>query len=721
MAPTLAQPRPQEFAQRVEGTWGDFKTRSGQVSYIMTNARLGGGGTDWERRLTARLRPVREVLNVTDMDFDQLLQRDLDDHRVATELVPYLLRGASTGPAFFPPILAVLLPFELSGEASSFPTVELQQHVIQGGLPYAAESYGDAFRMLRLLKEGSEELNDVRFGQLGWNEERAKIVVIDGQHRAMALLAVDRTMNHSWEDHGRGARYRHFYQSRVERALEEFGTDSLGMVQVPVTVCWFPDLTGDGGSPHAAARKLFVDVNREAKAPSADRVVLLSDDDLLNILTRTLLNDLRARDTDPPLYAIAYDNPTSVSGPPTRWSTIVSLQALRHMVQRSVFGPKKYVTKVGLAMRGRESDFERDSFMRDQLRVRQLFRHEISVDGQPMRREELGRYNFPSSDVEPLRAEFQAGWGPGLLHMLGELAPYAAHYAALRQLYDEWQPADPGTVDALAREAVFEGVGMYWTLRDSFEHWRSTTPPGQRKDAPDVVKAWERVRTKGDDFRRLRAMCYLGSAEGDAVPLTEEVFSVLGTQACQVGFSLLLATLAAQAGVLGPGIPILAEALTNALNSALSSSSQAGANRRICLSQHVDNTLNLIGDMNTPRAVEFRYFWLELLCLEEPLATFVADVQEVDPEVILVLRDTARARYTQQLIDERISERRRYDRSRSREDLLPTVTIEVIGALETALYHWFDVSSGSFRQWVQTTDFTVGDDGEEPSDAEPTE
>src|SRR5437016_2890473 len=124
MPPSLAQPRPQEFMLRIEGTWGDFRTRSGQVSYIMTNARLGGEGTDWERRLTSRLRPVREVLGVADMDFDELLQRDLDDHRVATELVPYLLRGADTGPAFFPPILAVLLPFEPSGEASSFPLVE---------------------------------------------------------------------------------------------------------------------------------------------------------------------------------------------------------------------------------------------------------------------------------------------------------------------------------------------------------------------------------------------------------------------------------------------------------------------------------------------------------------------------------------------------------------------------------------------------------------------
>ena len=635
MPPSLAQPRPQEFMLRIEGTWGDFRTRSGQVSYIMTNARLGGEGTDWERRLTSRLRPVREVLGVADMDFDELLQRDLDDHRVATELVPYLLRGADTGPAFFPPILAVLLPFEPSGEASSFPLVERRSRVQQRELPYAEESYGDAFQVLRLLEDPSDELNledpsdklnDVRFGQLAWNEERAKLVVIDGQHRAMALLAIDRTINHTWEDDGRGARYRHFYQTRVEQALSEFGTESIGMVQVPVTVCWFPDLIADSGSPHSAARKLFVDVNREAKAPSTDRVVLLSDDDLLNMLTRTLLNDLRARESDPPLYAIEYDNPSAVSGRPTRWSTVASLQALRHMVQRSVFGPEKFVVNVSLAMRGRESEVDRDAFMRNQLRVRQLFRHEIDSGTQVMRREDLGRFNFSREYIEPLRAEFRTGWGAGLLHILGELAPYAAHYAALRQLDEEWQPADPGAVDALAREAVFVGVGMYWTLRDSSEHWRSTTPPGERTHPPNIVRAWERIRTKGEEFHRLRATHYLGSGDPDAVASADGVFSVLGTHACQVGLSLLLATLAARAGLLGTAIPKLAAAVTRALNTALYSTTNSGEDRRFCLSQNISDPFNRIADMNTPRAVEFRYLWLELLCLEEPLAGLVAEI-----------------------------------------------------------------------------------------------
>jgi hypothetical protein len=675
----------------------------------MTNARLGAEGTDWERRLTSRLRPVREVLEVTEMDFDELLQRDLDDHRVATELVPYLLRGADAGPAFFPPVLAVLLPFH-GRDATTFPDAALTPLVEEQGLPFVEEVYGDAFRVRRLLEEGSGDLNEIRYGNLAWNDERAKIVVIDGQHRAMSLLAIDRTMSRSWEDDARGARYRHFYQGRVERALAEYGSESIGMVQVPVTVCWFPELVGEAHTPHVAARKLFVDVNREAKPPSTDRVVLLSDDDLLNILTRSVLNALRVRQSDPPLYAVEYDSPAT-SGRPARWSAILSLQSVKNMVNRAVFGPKKFVTNVGIPMRGRESESERDAFMRDQLRVRELFRHEVG-DVNAVRREELGRDSFPRDAVDPLRYEFEAGWGAGLLELLGGLLPYRAHYSALRELDEAWQPADPSTVDALAREAVFEGVGMYWTLRDSFEYWRSTTPVTDRTAKPDIVQAWERVRTKGEEFRRRRSVQYLGDDRDDAVALSDSFYDVVGTQACQVSLALLLGTVAAQAGIAGPAVPGLAHTLTKCLNAGLASTADDGVDRRLFVAQQVEAPLNRIGDMNTPRAVEFRYFWLELLCVDDVLTTLVEEVDSLDRDAILVLRDSARARYTQQLIDERVAERRRYDRSRSKADLLTPVTLEVMASIEAALAHWFSIYPNEFRSWAQSADFTIGVDEE---------
>jgi hypothetical protein len=109
------------YQQHAHGTWGRFNTPAGVIEFLETKARIGAASTDAETRLTRFLKPVREALNTRDMDFNQLLQRDLDDHRVATELVPYLLRPNSRGPAFFPPIVTALLPFDGPKPLEDFP------------------------------------------------------------------------------------------------------------------------------------------------------------------------------------------------------------------------------------------------------------------------------------------------------------------------------------------------------------------------------------------------------------------------------------------------------------------------------------------------------------------------------------------------------------------------------------------------------------------------
>lgn len=119
------------FQNHVQGTVGQFRTPAGRVNYLMTKARLGAEATDPERRLTQHLAPVREVIEAEELDFSQLLQRDLDDHRVAVSLVPYLLNPDSTGPAFFPPIVAIALPFEHQHPQSFHRSISLQPCLIR--------------------------------------------------------------------------------------------------------------------------------------------------------------------------------------------------------------------------------------------------------------------------------------------------------------------------------------------------------------------------------------------------------------------------------------------------------------------------------------------------------------------------------------------------------------------------------------------------------------
>src|SRR3546814_902531 len=153
----------------------------------MTKARLGEESLDPERLLTKSLRPVREVMSADDLDFNQLLQRDLDYHRVATNLIRYLLKNRTTGPTFFPPIVAVLLPFR-NKVPSTFPEYGDVSKVSDSGMTWRQEQAGESFQVRRLFDEETNSIHSINLAQLRWNSKTAQIVVLDGQHRAMALL-----------------------------------------------------------------------------------------------------------------------------------------------------------------------------------------------------------------------------------------------------------------------------------------------------------------------------------------------------------------------------------------------------------------------------------------------------------------------------------------------------------------------------------------------------
>lgn len=644
---SLANPPGDLFNQHVEGTWGEFVSPGGRVMYLMTNARLGpDSGPDWERRLTRHLRPVREVLDVRNMDFDQLLQRDLDDHRVASELVPYLLGhhgpsgSTSTGPAFFPPILAVLLPgADDAGGVLPEPDTEEVRQVED--LPFAERRYGSSLRVRRLLLAGStttESLHPIRYGTLDWSDDRARLVVIDGQHRAMALLAIERTRRNDWED-TRGSRYRHFYEQRVTLALQESSTS---MVQVPVTVCWFPDLVEDPQLPTQAARKLFVDVNKNARRPSEDRVILLSDDDLLSIFTQALLNELPRQPRGLPLFAVEYDSPVTHRGP-GRWSVLTTLQAIREIIDRLVFGPRKYIDTVDLEIRGRNPD-DAGAYLRRQLRIEDVIPATIIDGEQVVERGTVSRKHFPSQSVPALRSAFVDSWGDAIVKLFSSLEPYRAHAAALNRLYD----SAPSTtaIEQLAREAIFEGVGMYWTLSDASAAWSHLRREDATLEKTDVVRAWELVQEHRQQFSELRAAEYLGSSSSGDIRLADHLFSdVFKTQACQLGVALLFGTIAHFSGTRGDQLAALATQLSSAVNDSLNSRSSSGLDMRRAFAKSdaalTPPTLNTIVHMDSARAIQFRYFWLEMLLKD----TFADGLEPfMDRAALLEVRDRARGR-----------------------------------------------------------------------------
>lgn len=688
-----------DFQHYIQGLFGSFATPAGRVDYIMTKARIGAEDTDPERRLTEHLVPFREVIPAEHLDFNQLLQRDLDDHRVAVNLVPYLLQPSWNGPAFFPPIVAIILPFDRKRPAE-FPPLGAPERAEADAMTWIQQDAASHLRIRRLATKGGD-LSPIPLGQLWWNSEFCQIVVVDGQHRAMALLAIDRTARATW-DKGSGTQYKFFYEDRVKELLKA-RNGQIDDIEVPVVVLWFPDKFGSGSQPHNAARKLFVDVNKEARTPSESRLILLSDSELVNVFTRSALMQLRNESEEGyiPLYCVEYDNPDTKRTQSARWSVLTNIHTFKQMVNRCVFGPPKYVFKVDIPISGAESEEERDGFMRKQIRVERLFDPEIETSGEPFQRNDLGNVRFPEEALGRLEDGFKQTWGVALVTLISEVEPYRAHAAALNKLKKNWIQGN--AISSLAHDALFSGVGMYWTLRDSAQHWKEEE--GGQGSRPDVVKAWEVIAQKQAEFEELRAEELLGSKSKKSQ--ANSVYQVMNTQACQLGLALTLATIVYDNPEKAEPVD-LARAIAEGVNSWMLSKVDGDYDRRLAFAKRVNNKpkypLNIISNMDTPRAVQFRYFWLEILASDEAA---VKVKQLVDLAKLRKRRDEARAFYISYVASEKaralktsepeLSEGQRKRKSRE----------QAAREVRSALLKWFGFSSEELKPWFDT--FEGGD------------
>ncbi|OZC84419.1 hypothetical protein CH282_14855 [Rhodococcus sp. 06-418-1B] len=682
------------------------------MHYLLTKARLGDESHLPERQLTKSLTPVREIMDPDDLDFDQLLQRDLDDHRVATELVPYLLTPKAVGPSFFPPIVAAVLPFR-NKRPSEFQSATETELIEEGGMSWLQYQIGQSVQVRRSADRDGRA-HPVNHGQLWWNQSEARLVVLDGQHRAMAILAVERTLTNSWKD-GAGGKFSTFYKAQIRKIMENNNLDlkSLEKIEIPVAVCWFPDEVGEGSDAHRAARKLFVDVNKEARQPSESRIILLSDSELLNILTRRLLSALRADTPDAkylPLAAIEYDNPETGTSQSDRWSAMANINSLKMAVQRLIFGKKEYLTKVDLKFGGRESGTRNDSFMRSQLNIRNILPETI-VDGDfKYDKSQIGNEHFPISELDTITGQFQSTWGEAILRILTDVTPYKAHWTALAGILDRW--SDLTTPASLAKDAVFGGVGVYWTLKDANRFYeeanrksRVSRAPIEKK--PDVVHAWDALKAKGEEFEVARAEAYLGSSS--ASDKSKSLFSVFNTHACQLGIFLTLGSVWTLRDIPSDSgeferLPKFAGALIDSWNRFFATGQGTAKDRRYAfgkaeLKRGMPLTrypINMISSMDTPQAIYFRYFWLEALAAGADEDFF--ENWSIRPANFREMILTARFAYRSLLIDQQIKALGQVEGT-ARDHKAKAVK-DVDKRLVAALDRWFDVPKFEYDSWV---------------------
>ncbi len=195
----------------------------------------------------AHLRVARELIfDPREIVLEELFQRDIDDVRVQREIAPYLLRQGEV--KFFNALVVVLLPHRQGKLLSDYPT--------------ASSSVGGETTL-----EGIELEKNSDFGTIRWDPSTIYPIIVDGQHRFSALKEV------------------------AKNPTDKLKQD-LNATTIPVILLALHESFGFRSSSKnllSTVRRVFIDLNRQAKTVSETRNILLDDRDIAAVAVRALI------------------------------------------------------------------------------------------------------------------------------------------------------------------------------------------------------------------------------------------------------------------------------------------------------------------------------------------------------------------------------------------------------------------------------------------------
>ncbi|WP_317179963.1 ParB N-terminal domain-containing protein [Lelliottia amnigena] len=265
------------YALKKTGSFGRFSTiQSFPIEYFLTSLKAS--------ELTS-LTFARDIKPGKKIDFDQLLQRDLDLGRVESEIKPYITNADSKSRTiFFPPLLVAAIPVSKNTMEEFYSKQEIKQTSLSGRDGYV-RTWEGLFK-LTLMKDGNysiipsmenseetisiaREPSQIEMKISNGIERGIKLIVIDGQHRLKALQEV----------------------------YDEDNGEFLKEMTVPLCILFSPNSTREVADklekegltiPRVPEifRQLFVDVNKNAEQVGGHFNILLSEGNMGSLTCR---------------------------------------------------------------------------------------------------------------------------------------------------------------------------------------------------------------------------------------------------------------------------------------------------------------------------------------------------------------------------------------------------------------------------------------------------
>ncbi|MCK6523505.1 hypothetical protein L6R49_18995 [Myxococcota bacterium] len=433
---------------------------------------------DDDERLLRALSPVREVFNLKDLDFEQLMQRDIDDARVATELIPYLLEESRSGLVkLFPPIIVVVLPVnDQKLPADHYPTVQSGDEDDGEGNTWHTERSGElgqeVFELRQLVQDGERWDHD--YARLKLNTGRSALVIVDGQHRAMALIAMYRNCT-KWPDNARAVEP--YYKLWSRSVIERYDLDE---VKLPVMFCVFPELDGrdpDQMPVHQACRAVFLALNKNARKVTRARNFLLDDRDIVSSFMRSVLTDIKASSdihskSTLRLWNVELDSDADR----TALNADTAITGVTHL-----YGLIERITLRGNPLERLNAP---SSAGRKQTTLEACFRRLVVEDLlSRVTRDEARRDTCdPATEAILVRA-FSERFGRLLVRGLSDFAPYAANNEAALLIHRQ---LDAGATAEFYRTILFEGQSMDQVFESHVEWLKQEMKSPGRLRSPEL-------------------------------------------------------------------------------------------------------------------------------------------------------------------------------------------------------------------------------------------
>ena len=347
----------------------------------------------------------------------ELFQRDISWNRVDQELVKYLRN--ENRPQFFNSLTVALLPKDSSGllveyeSNTTYPPISdtsLEEPFQVGGIQI--QSY-----------KGSAELA----GKIRWDVNAIVAVAVDGQHRLAAIKQAEQ------------------YAQKAQ-----FEASSIPVIfLVPDISVGFgdpsqPDGENAGVSLRAPLRRIFIDLNKYARIVSRARNILLDDNAIVSVCTRSLigkrLSDKEETDRVPLALVDWMTEKNKVDTGPF----VTTILILHDLVEFALSPPNTtdLDSEDPKVRRWLIKTFKPNSSQLDELmsQVQRCFHRELPL-------------TFLPENIEVLLRLFKQRWRPHLSRLFREITPYRAlwDYGRKRGLHK------PEFVNLYSARELFEG------------------------------------------------------------------------------------------------------------------------------------------------------------------------------------------------------------------------------------------------------------------------